>query len=177
MPSWEVLLEQKLPDLEDWEKKYVEEVRDEIKILISEKEKILKNLENIKELSERYSAYWSLKEKFEQLQHKFKILQNWSHLNFKTEMDHYLCHEIYYFELCFSMLKEKYGAKDVDLRHFLNAAQLEYQYFFENKYDLASKKFYEKFESGKLGDDEDFIIWAGVYEMLNQNYKRLLELE
>lgn len=48
---------------------------------------------------------------------------------------------------------------------------------FENKYKISSENFYEKFETGKLGDDEDYIIWAGVYEMLIQNEKRLSELE
>ncbi|MBN2011459.1 hypothetical protein JW960_19155 [candidate division KSB1 bacterium] len=48
---------------------------------------------------------------------------------------------------------------------------------FERKYDLSSKEFYQKFDSGELGDNEDFIIWAGLFEMLNQNLNRLAELE
>ncbi len=47
---------------------------------------------------------------------------------------------------------------------------------FENKYNLSTIDFYEKFESGELGDDEDYIVWSGIYEMLIQNNKRLLEL-
>ncbi|MGR3178977.1 MAG: hypothetical protein ACUZ8E_13065 [Candidatus Anammoxibacter sp.] len=48
---------------------------------------------------------------------------------------------------------------------------------YENKYNLSSEGFSKKFESGELGDDEDYIIWAGIYEMFKNNKKRLLELE
>jgi len=48
---------------------------------------------------------------------------------------------------------------------------------FEKKYGLSSKDFYQKFKSGDYGDDEDYMIWAGNYEMLGQNKKRLAELE
>ena len=48
---------------------------------------------------------------------------------------------------------------------------------YENKYDLTSENFFKKFESDELGDDEDYIIWAGIYEMFNNNNKRLQELE
>lgn len=48
---------------------------------------------------------------------------------------------------------------------------------FEKKYNLSSEEFFQKFDSGELGDEEDFIIWAGLYEMLNKNINRLAELE
>ena len=48
---------------------------------------------------------------------------------------------------------------------------------FEKKYGLSSKDFYQKFKSGEFGDNEDYIIWAGIYEMLNQNKKRLAEIK
>lgn len=48
---------------------------------------------------------------------------------------------------------------------------------FETKYNLSAEQFVEKYETDELGDNEDFIIWAGLYEMLNQNKNRLLELE
>ena len=47
---------------------------------------------------------------------------------------------------------------------------------FEKKYELTSKDFYQKFKSGEFGDDEDYIIWAGIYEMLIQNRNRVAEL-
>lgn len=47
----------------------------------------------------------------------------------------------------------------------------------EKKYHLSSEKFYEKFQSGELGDDEDYILWAGVYELWTDNKKQLLGLE
>jgi len=48
---------------------------------------------------------------------------------------------------------------------------------FEKKYNLSTENFYKNFESGKLGDQKDYMIWAGIYEMLLQNEKRLMELE
>ena len=61
--------------------------------------------------------------------------------------------------------KEKMSNIEIDLKNF------------EKKYNLTSKDFYKKFESGEIGDDEDYIIWAGIHEMLIQNRKRLAEFE
>ena len=47
---------------------------------------------------------------------------------------------------------------------------------FEDKYDMSTKDFYQEFESGSLGDDKDYMIWAGTYEMLLGNRERLEEL-
>jgi polysaccharide pyruvyl transferase WcaK-like protein len=48
---------------------------------------------------------------------------------------------------------------------------------FEAKYQLSSHNFYEQFSLGETSDDEDFVTWAGLVEMLNENEKRLRELE
>jgi hypothetical protein len=48
---------------------------------------------------------------------------------------------------------------------------------FEQKYNLSTQEFYQQYQSGKLGDDEDYLIWAGIYEMRLLNQKRLDELE
>ncbi|MFB6209180.1 MAG: hypothetical protein ABEJ56_03505 [Candidatus Nanohaloarchaea archaeon] len=37
---------------------------------------------------------------------------------------------------------------------------------FEEEYDMSSEEFMEKFESGELGDDEDFFEWYAVYESM-----------
>ena len=47
----------------------------------------------------------------------------------------------------------------------------------EDKYQLTTSEFYKQFQSGQLGDEEDYLIWAGIYEMLFLNKKRLEELE
>ena len=36
---------------------------------------------------------------------------------------------------------------------------------YEAQYNLKSSDFFEQFEAGKLGDDKDFMLWAGIYEM------------
>lgn len=48
---------------------------------------------------------------------------------------------------------------------------------FEEKYRLASADFYKKFGKGKLDDREDYMLWAGMWEMLDKNEKKLQELE
>lgn len=47
----------------------------------------------------------------------------------------------------------------------------------EKKYNLSSESFMQRFEAGELGDEQDYIIWAGLLEMLNKNRNRLAELE
>lgn len=37
---------------------------------------------------------------------------------------------------------------------------------FEEEYDMGSEEFMEKFESGELGDDEDFFEWYAVYKSM-----------
>ncbi len=48
---------------------------------------------------------------------------------------------------------------------------------FEQKYGLSSEVFYQRYERGEMGDDEDFMVWAGLVEMLSSNEKRLQGLE
>ncbi len=48
---------------------------------------------------------------------------------------------------------------------------------YEEKHRLSTKDFYQQFSQGTVGDDEDHIIWAGLYEMLLTNEQRLQELE
>ncbi len=47
---------------------------------------------------------------------------------------------------------------------------------FETKYNLNSEKFYQQFSQGELTDNEEFIIWSGLYEMFCQNQQYLNEL-
>ncbi len=47
---------------------------------------------------------------------------------------------------------------------------------FEQKYQITSEQFYQDFSQGILADEEDFMIWAGLYEMLCQNEDQLQQL-
>jgi hypothetical protein len=38
---------------------------------------------------------------------------------------------------------------------------------FEEKYNMPSKHFYQRFQSGELGDSIDFFEWNTYYEMWN----------
>jgi hypothetical protein len=47
---------------------------------------------------------------------------------------------------------------------------------FEQKYQMTSEDFQERFSQGLLGDDVDFMVWSGLYEMLCHNQMQLSEL-
>ena len=70
-----------------------------------------------------------MKENYEKIKDNNRSLKIWSDNKFPDKYDYYLRHEIYYLEVCLGMLKDRHGASKIDLRHFLNAAQLEYLFF------------------------------------------------
>ena len=43
---------------------------------------------------------------------------------------------------------------------------------FERKYNMSSIEFFEKFEKGELGDNEDYFEWSALFHM----YRRAVEL-
>jgi len=50
----------------------------------------------------------------------------------------------------------------------------------EKKFGMVSEHFYKKYSEGKLGDNPEYIRWAGEYETLRQlqeDYKDLLETD
>jgi len=36
---------------------------------------------------------------------------------------------------------------------------------YERKYGYSTIEFYRRFENGELGDDEDLMMWAGLYHL------------
>ena len=48
---------------------------------------------------------------------------------------------------------------------------------FESRYEMDSKKFYTRFEAGKLGDAMDFFEWAGLYELHQDLLSKMRRLE
>lgn len=47
---------------------------------------------------------------------------------------------------------------------------------FEETYHISSQEFYHQFEEGRRDDREDYMMWAGLYEMFCDNERRLQEL-
>ncbi|XOF34256.1 MAG: hypothetical protein ACL93V_02880 [Candidatus Electrothrix sp. YB6] len=47
---------------------------------------------------------------------------------------------------------------------------------FEEKYNQSTETFYQQYEQGLTEDSEDAMLWAGLYEMLRDNERRLREL-
>jgi len=95
-------------------------------------------------------------------------LQEETKRKFKKILDQYSDKEVFaknIIEYETSQLKKGIVNIQLDLKNF------------EKKYGVSSKDFYQKFKSGEFGDDEDYMIWAGIYDMLGQNQKRLAELE
>ncbi len=48
---------------------------------------------------------------------------------------------------------------------------------YEAKYHRSSVDFYQAFSRGNADDREDYILWAGLYEMLSENERRLAALQ
>ncbi len=47
---------------------------------------------------------------------------------------------------------------------------------YETKYNMTSELFYKKIEAGELGDDKDFVMWSGIYELFLDSKKQLSQL-
>jgi hypothetical protein len=48
---------------------------------------------------------------------------------------------------------------------------------FEKKYGISSEKFFNRFEKGELGDDEDYFEWSAIFQMYKRATERLKMLE
>jgi len=48
---------------------------------------------------------------------------------------------------------------------------------FENRYQMSSDSFYEKFEAGELGDEMNFFEWSGLVELRRDLLHKLSRLE
>lgn len=40
--------------------------------------------------------------------------------------------------------------------------------YFKRKYGMESEKFYQRFKSGELGDDRDYLEWKASWEIFNE---------
>jgi len=47
---------------------------------------------------------------------------------------------------------------------------------YEKKYQMKTDDFYQRLENGELGDDRDFVMWSGIYELLLDSKKQLTQL-
>ena len=75
----------------------------------------------------------------------------------------------------FNNLLKVFGAKDLLVEKFIDyhikklkreiAQMQEDLEVYEKLYNKKSEDFYNEFEQGKLEDSEDFVLWAGIYEM------------
>ena len=63
-----------------------------------------------------------------------------------------------------------------ELKHSILNLRLDLDEY-EEKYQLATRDFYQQFSQGNTDDREDYIIWAGLYEMLCKNEKQLQQVQ
>lgn len=143
----------------------VQEIKDEIERIETEIPHLKEQLEETYELSKRYEILWKLKEEYENVKENYRSLEIWSDENQSDKYLHYLCLEIYHFEICLNMLKEKHGTSKIDLRYFLNASRLEYYYFVVEDKELPDKFLENNFQL--YGDFEDKRINLIVNNIFN----------
>lgn len=48
---------------------------------------------------------------------------------------------------------------------------------YEKKYNMKTEQFYKQFDKGEIGDDKDYMLWAGIYEMQLDSKQKLAELK
>ena len=48
---------------------------------------------------------------------------------------------------------------------------------FEKRHNRTSADFYDEFSKGATGDSEEYMLWAGLYELLAENEERLTSLQ
>jgi len=51
---------------------------------------------------------------------------------------------------------------------------------FERRFEMESLKFYQDFQAGKMGDDMEYMKWAGEYEtllQLQEDYAEIKEIQ
>ncbi len=44
---------------------------------------------------------------------------------------------------------------------------------YESRYQMTSEEFYSRFRKGDVSDSQDFILWSGLIEMLEESEKKL----
>ena len=84
-------------------------------------------------------------------------------------------------------LMEKHFSKELFFRDLISykISELEKALFkmkkdlrkYEKQYKMSSYEFYQLFEAGKYGDQDDYMIWAGLYELSQKNEKELAQLQ
>ncbi|HLP49095.1 MAG TPA: hypothetical protein VK469_24345 [Candidatus Kapabacteria bacterium] len=95
------------------------------------------------------------------------VLQPKTEQRIKRILDQYQDKEVFFQDIIknqINELKNEIHNIEIDLKEF------------EERYHLSSEDFYNRFTNGELGDDEDFMLWSGIYEMQLDNQKKLLEL-
>lgn len=95
------------------------------------------------------------------------VLQPETELRMKRILDQYQDKEVFFQDIIKNQIDElKNGIHniEIDLKEF------------EEKYHLSSEDFYKRFTNGEFGDEEDFMLWSGIYEMQLENQRKLLEL-
>lgn len=76
-----------------------------------------------------------------------------------------------------SLLLEQAG-RDVNLVDELLALSRRLA-LFEQKYGMSSAEFYEKYQRGEMGDEMDFVRWAGRYRLycaMKEEIEKSLEM-
>ncbi len=132
-------------------------------------------LREINEDTARYELLWKLKEDCEKTKDLYRSLEIWSDEDQSDKYHYYSQQEIYYFETCLKMLKDKHGASKIDLRHFLNVANLEYLYFIIKDKSLPDDFINSSFElEGFFADRRINLIVNNIFNA-QKNLRILLE--
>jgi hypothetical protein len=57
--------------------------------------------------------------------------------------------------------KSQFAVEEIDLEGVRQELAV-----FERQYDIPSAEFYRRYRQGEMGDAGDFIVWAGMYQIM-----------
>ena len=75
------------------------------------------------------------------------------------------------------MFNDILSYRTIQLKKAIKTMKLDFA-FFEKKYSMETEHFYQLFESGKLGDENnDYYQWSGEYEAYKEYQKEIKSLQ
>lgn len=67
--------------------------------------------------------------------------------------------------------------REVNIGNFLLDRYKDRLSYFEHRYNIGTKDFLKKFESGKMGDEEDYFEWFAVAQAQSHWQSKIKELK
>lgn len=123
---------------ESWNKQHIEDLKKEVAILLKKESSLCVILEKTTEKGERSKTLEKLVDVNNQLKIKYKQLELFEKIDYKTEINRVLKNQIEYYEQGINVLMEKYKTEEIPYSYFLKLANLQYQFLDFNREEIIN---------------------------------------